>query len=150
MGSIWACNSVCVPLERKTRLRDIQKIRLGHFSLFCVCLPLPRTLHCSVLCTLNVLYLSCLRSALAENCVFDITNVKRQWNWTIRAVITLAHAIANDCKKEIWFVKQLALACLLACLLSCLLARWSGNRWKKCCTSKMSYYSDLSLCNSYM
>ena len=36
MGSILACNSVCVPLETRTRLRDMQKIRLGHSSL-CVC-----------------------------------------------------------------------------------------------------------------
>ena len=28
---------MCVPLETRTRLRDMQKIRLGHFSLLCVC-----------------------------------------------------------------------------------------------------------------
>ena len=53
MGSILACNSVCVPLERKTRLRDMQKIRLGHSSLFCVCLPMPRTLHTPLQCFLD-------------------------------------------------------------------------------------------------
>ena len=28
---------MCVPLETRTRLRDMQKIRLGHFSFLCVC-----------------------------------------------------------------------------------------------------------------
>ena len=69
MGSILAFSSVCVLLEKKTRLCDMQKIRLGH-SLLCVSLQLPRTLHCSVSWTLNVFYLSCLRSASAGELCF--------------------------------------------------------------------------------
>ena len=47
IGSILACISVCVPLERKTRWRDMQKITLRDSLLcVCVCLPLAWTLHC--------------------------------------------------------------------------------------------------------
>ena len=48
----------------------MQKIRLGHSSLVCACLLLPQTLHCSVLWTLNVFYLSSVRSALAGGLCF--------------------------------------------------------------------------------
>ena len=34
---------MCVPLETRTRLRDTQKIRLGHFSFLCVCVSAMAT-----------------------------------------------------------------------------------------------------------
>ena len=105
MGFILACNSVCVPLERKTRLHDMQKIRLGHSSLFCVCVCHCHghsTLHCSVFWTLNVFFLSCLRSTLAGELCFLCHKCQTsiELNST-RSYHPSADAIANDCKKEI-------------------------------------------------
>ena len=78
MDSILACSSVCVPLER--RQRKVTCKRLGWNTVCCVSAidtdtPLPffsglRMVFICLVCTPHRL----------ENCVFDITKVKRQWN----------------------------------------------------------------------
>ena len=93
--------------------------RLGWDTLLCrlcVCLPLPRTLHCSVLWTLNVFYLSCMCSALAGELCF--------WCHKCQTLMELNstrsyHASARHCK---WLQKgdliwETTGACLLACTL---------------------------------
>ena len=101
----------------------------------CVCLPLPRTLHCSVFWTLNVFYLSCLCFPLAGELCF--------WCHKCQTLMELnstrsyhASARARHCK---WLQKgDLIWETTGACL----------QVEKKCSTSKMSEYSELSLCNS--
>ena len=79
MGSMSACNSVCVPLERNTRLRDMQKIRLGHSSLLCVCVSAIATdtpLQCSLDFKCVLFVLSVLRVFLMSQMLMELNSTR--------------------------------------------------------------------------
>ena len=111
MGSILACSSACVrPSWKEDKVTE--KIRLGHCLLcLCMCVCQCHGHSIALLSRLRMAFI-CLvcTPCWLENCVFDVINVKRQWNWTARAVITLAWA-----PLQFHLRKQLVLGCLLVC-----------------------------------